>query len=293
LALVDISPSTDKEYLYEVFCSLKMRLERSATHGGVFTNLTTDILREFGFNLPPLAEQRKIAAILRTWDEAIEKLHLLVSVQRKSYSQTADGFLFARNRSRRKKTDRRPKQLAEVTRELTQRNNGLNLGREFVMGVSNSSGIVPMRKQTIGGDLSRYKVLPPSAFAYNPMRINVGSIAMSRLDFNVLVSPDYVLFECVDGLLDPDYLDHLCNTHWWSHHINAGGSGSVRMRTYYSDLAALRLELPEFAEQQKISEFLNAAKREIYLIGNQIKALERQKRGLMQKLLTGEWRMRC
>lgn len=149
-----------------------------------------------------------------------------------------------------------------------------------------------MRDHTIGGDLSKYKVLPPKAFAYNPMRINVGSIAMSRLNCEVLVSPDYVLFECIEGLLDPDYLDHLRTTHWWSHQINAGGSGSVRMRTYYDDLAALRFELPLYAEQKRLSEYLNAAKHEINLMSDQIKALEFQKRGLMQKLLTGEWRVK-
>ena len=158
------------------------------------------------------------------------------------------------------------------------------------MGVTNSRGIVPMREQTIAADISRYLILPPRAFAYNPMRINVGSIAMSRFEHNVLVSPDYVLFECLPGKLDPDFLDHLRQSHFWSHYINAGGTGSVRMRTYYDDLAALRLKIPPYEEQLAISEVLNTAQREVRLIEDQIAALSRQKRGLMQKLLTGEWR---
>jgi type I restriction enzyme S subunit len=149
-----------------------------------------------------------------------------------------------------------------------------------------------MREQTIGSDLTRYKILPPRAFAYNPMRINVGSIAMLRLPSDVLVSPDYVLFECISGELDPDYLDHVRQSHFWAHYINAGGSGSVRMRTYYDDLAALRLKLPGFAEQQKISAVLNTAQVEIALVTAEIETLTRQKRGLMQKLLTGEWRVK-
>jgi type I restriction enzyme, S subunit len=159
------------------------------------------------------------------------------------------------------------------------------------MGVTKAKGIVPMREQTIGGDLSRYKIRPPRAVAYNPMRINVGSIAMSRSISEVLISPDYVLFVCKDGLLDPDYFDHLCNTHWWSHHITESGTGSVRQRIYYDDLAALRIVLPPFEQQTKIANCLNHAKREIELIESQIAALEKQKRGLMQKLPTGEWRV--
>jgi len=240
-------------------------------------------------DLPPLPEQRKIAEILRTWDEAIEKLEALRSVKEKLYSALADGLIFGTigNDGCAWKLRR----LGEVTRELTQRNNDGKLGRELVMGVTNSRGIVPMREQTIGSNLTRYKILPPKAFAYNPMRINVGSIAMLRLPSAVLVSPDYVLFECIPGKLDPDYLDHLRQSHFWGHYINAGGSGSVRMRTYYDDLAALKMKLPDFEDQQKISAILNTAQAEIGLLVSEIETLTRQKRGLMQKLLTGEWRV--
>lgn len=148
-----------------------------------------------------------------------------------------------------------------------------------------------MRSQTIGADLTRYKILPPQGFAYNPMRLNVGSIAMSSLEADVLVSPDYVLFECIDGALDPDYLDHLRRTHWWSHHVNAGGSGSVRVRTYYDELTSLRVNLPTYFEQRVIARALNATREELDLLDASIAALQRQKRGLMQKLLTGEWRV--
>ncbi len=135
----------------------------------------------------------------------------------------------------------------------------------------------------------RYKRLPPRAFAYNPMRINVGSIAMNDLEEEVLVSPDYVVFACEPHGLEPDYLDHLTQTRWWIHHINSGGSGSVRQRTYYADLAALQLPLPDINEQRKIVELLNLARHDLAETKRLKVAIERQKRGLMQKLLTGEW----
>ncbi|MCF6277543.1 MAG: restriction endonuclease subunit S, partial [Anaerolineales bacterium] len=185
-----------------------------------------------------------------------------------------------------------PRRLAEVTHELTARNGDKAFGRDAVMGVTKANGIVPMREQTIAGDISRYKVLPPRAFAYNPMRINVGSIAMNEGKAEVLVSPDYVVFGCNDGGLDPDYLDHLRKTRWWGHYINSGGSGSVRMRTYYDDLAAMKLPLPELDEQREIIRILNTARDDLTITEKEIQALNRQKRGLMQKLLTGEWRVK-
>ncbi len=72
LALIDIDDeSVSKDYLYHVIFSLKQRLDSSATHGGVFTNLTTSIFKEFRIPLPPLAEQRQIAEALDTMDEKL------------------------------------------------------------------------------------------------------------------------------------------------------------------------------------------------------------------------------
>lgn len=241
---------------------------------------------------PPIPEQRKIAEILRTWDEAIEKLTALRAAKQRLYSTLADGLIFGTLRIGNNRRDWAMRRLADVTQEITNRNRDGKLGRDKVMGVTNSRGIVPMREQTIGGDLTKYKVLPPRAFAYNPMRINVGSIAMLKQDSDVLVSPDYVLFACVPGGLAPDFLDHLRQSHFWDHYINAGSSGSVRMRTYYDDLAALRVKLPDYDEQLAISAALNTSNAEIVLIDAEIDALTRQKRGLMQKLLTGEWRVK-
>lgn len=243
--------------------------------------------------LPPLPEQRKIAEILRTWDEAIEKLEALRAAKLRRLDGLRNCLLFGNTRLGQGRAEWPSRRIGDVTHELTARNGNMELGRDLVMGVTNSRGIVPMREQTIADDISRYKHLPHLAFAYNPMRINVGSIAMNEGGETVLVSPDYVVFACNAGGMEPDYLDHLRQTRWWLHHINSGGSGSVRSRTYYDDLAALHLPLPELGEQRAIVRVLNAAKVEVTASERMREALTRQKRGLMQKLLTGEWRVSC
>lgn len=76
LALINIDESrANKNFLYHIIFSLKQKLDASATHGGVFTNLTTEILKKFLLPLPPLDEQIRIASVLDTADEklAIEK----------------------------------------------------------------------------------------------------------------------------------------------------------------------------------------------------------------------------
>jgi len=254
--------------------------------------LTKQALEKLPILLPPPPEQRKITDILRTWDEALEKLTALRAAKERRLGALRAALLFGRLRLKGLRHNWAPTRLEAVTHELTKRNGAKGLGRVSVMGVTKAEGVVPMREQTIAADISRYKRLPPRAFAYNPMRINVGSIAMNERDEAVLVSPDYVVFACNADGLDPDYLDHLRKTSWWAHYINSGGSGSVRQRTYYADLAALKLPLPDLDEQKAIAAVLNTARDDLVATEREIEAVTRQKRGLMQKLLTGEWRVK-
>jgi len=282
----------DSEYLAFALIARKSDILRHVDSAGHGTGrLDTDLLKSTPLPLPPLPEQRKIAEILRTWDEALEKLTALRAAKGKRLSALRYAMLLGELRLDDRRRNWAPTRLAAVTHELTGRNGANGLGRDFVMGVTKAQGVVPMREQTIASDISRYKRLPPRAFAYNPMRINVGSIAMNERDEEVLVSPDYVVFACNAHGLDPDYLDHLRKTSWWAHYINSGGSGSVRQRTYYDDLAALKLPLPELDEQKAIAAALNTARDDLAATEREIEAVNRQKRGLMQKLLTGEWRV--
>ena len=241
--------------------------------------------------LLPLAEQRRIAEILKTWDNALEKLRILRAAKESRLSALRASLLFGRLRLKGERSKWAPTRLAEVTYELTERNEGKALGREYVMGISNARGVVPMRKQTIADDISRYKRFPPNAFAYNPWCIDTGAIAMNERGEEVLVSGAYIVFACNADGLDSDYIDHLRMTSWWAHYIRSAASGSVRMAVHYRDLATLKLPLPELDEQKAIATVLNAARHDLTLTKREIEAVTLQKRGLMQKLLTGDWRV--
>jgi len=290
-----IVPKTgvEKYWLYLALQVATRRIEANA-HGfkSSLVHVHKDDITNQIVDLPPLPEQRKIAEILRTWDEALEMLTALRAAKEQRLVGLRAALLFGELRLNGQRRNWVPTRLGAVTHELTKRNGAEGLGRDFVMGVTKAHGVVPMREQTIAGDISRYKRLPPRAFAYNPMRINVGSIAMNEREDEVLVSPDYVVFACNADGLDPDYLDHLRKTSWWAHYINSGGSGSVRQRTYYEDLAALKLPLPKLDEQKAIAAVLNTARDDLAATEREIEAVTLQKRGLMQKLLTGEWRVK-
>ena len=159
------------------------------------------------------------------------------------------------------------------------------------MAVTKQVGMRPMREETIAAAIDRYKVVRPQDFAYNPMRLNIGSIAISSFNDDVLVSPDYVVFGCDETKLLPGYLNHLRRTRLWASHFDAAGSGGVRIRIYYGDLAAFAFPLPPLAEQTRVLAMLDAATAGIQTLERYLAALQKQKRGLMQKLLTGQWRV--
>lgn len=178
-------------------------------------------------------------------------------------------------------------QLGDLTEEPSERNKA-GLGRNLVMGVKKDDGIVPMEQRLIAKDITRYKTVKKDWFAYNPMRLNIGSISRWQGDNDVLVSPDYVVFCCRSRVeptpLLPAYLDHYRASATWDAYVRGSGDGSVRTRIYYDDVAQLPMRLPDIAEQQKIAESLSSLDAVIAVEGDRLKALKDHKKGLMQAL---------
>lgn len=277
-------PELLPDFLAYSLIARKHELLQTVTLAGHGTGrLDSARLSSFPVPVPPLPEQRMIVKILGAWDDAIEKTTHQRQLASLRYTSGVNTFVGRDSDNSMK--------LGIATKPIGRRNSAGALGRDLVMGVSNAEGIIPMREQTIAADISRYLVLPPRGFAYNPMRINVGSISMSRRPYDVLVSPDYVAFTCDEDVLLPEYLDHVLETTRWLHDVNAGGSGSVRSRTYYDDLAAISIQSPDLPDQRQVVAALDTMREELVLLDRKIMLLREQKRGLMQKLLTGDIRV--
>src|SRR5699024_1617580 len=96
-----------------------------------------------------------------------------------------------------------------------------------LIGVSNEMGLHVSRASRID-NLSRYKLIKKGWFAYNPMRVNVGSIGYAfRADHIGIVSPDYVVFSCSEEIL-PEYLLYLLKSDEGIEAIGKNASGAVR-----------------------------------------------------------------
>ncbi len=181
-------------------------------------------------------------------------------------------------------------QLGDVTEE-GRRRNGKKHSVASVMGVTKADGIVPMEARLIAADIERYKLVEQDWFAYNPMRLNIGSIARWKGDSEILVSPDYVVFKCITGGesgIAAGYLDHFRQTKAWENFVIEGGDGGVRVRIYYKDIARLQLSLPSLPEQQRIAECLSSLDELMAAQSRKVYALKTHKKGLMQQLFPRE-----
>jgi len=125
--------------------------------------------------------------------------------------------------------------------------------KEFgILGVNNKDGIFDAYTQK-GKDINQpYKKMKVGWLAYNPYRINVGSIGIRlKNHLNEYISPAYVVFSCKNDLL-PEFLFLIFKTSIFNKIINESTTGSVRQNLTFDTLRKLKIPLPSITEQQRI-----------------------------------------
>ena len=282
----------DSAFLGQVVASSKfVQYVKTVQTETAIPHISAQQIRELRLLTPPLHEQRRIAEILGSWDRAIETHQKLLTAKTTRLSTLRHQLLTGAKRFPEfQKRGVWPRtRLEKAAEEMSVRNKG-NVPDHKLFAVTKAEGLVPMKDRVKGISTQRCMVVEQDWYAYNPMRINIGSIARHYSPEPVMVSPDYVVFRAKPAVLLPDYLDHLRRSQLWSEFVSNAGSGSVRVRIYFDALGLLSFPLPTIAEQTRITTFLNACQREIDLLATQLEALKQQKRGMMQKLLTGEIR---
>lgn len=253
--------------------------------GSSMLHINTSELGRFILPLPAVGEQRRLAEILGLWEAAIEKTEQLIAAKEQRYTHELSRLITCGHHPRG--------HVGTFAAEVSERNRAGNEAR--VLSVTNSRGFVlpedQFERRIASADLSNYKVVRRGQYAYNPSRINVGSIA--RLDGwdDGVLSPMYAVFRLDQSKVNSDYFLHWLDSHEARERIKNSAQGSVRETVSFSEFAALAIPLPNMAKQAAIASYLNAAREEIDALGNYRDALKNQKRGLMQKLLTGQWRV--
>ena len=144
-----------------------------------------------------------------------------------------------------------------------------------VYSVTNEQGFCTgyFSKEVASQDRTTYKIVPRGCFAYNPSRINVGSVDVQECEDRVIVSPLYVVFS-VDEKLNRRYLLHYLKSDITLTYIKAYASGSVRDNLKFSILKEFPINLPSAEEQEQIVATLDGIEHLIALRKEELASLD-------------------
>lgn len=149
-------------------------------------------------------------------------------------------------------------QLKNYVQQVSQRNKDDN--KIEVFSVTNSEGFTKsseyFNKKVFSKDTSNYKIVSHGEFAYNPSRINVGSIDFLKDEENVLVSPLYIVFKTTNKL-HANYLLLYMKSDWGNLQIRSNTEGAVRDSLKFSGLEQIKIPLPSLEDQIRIANLLS------------------------------------
>lgn len=256
--------------------------------GAKVTGISKSSIRTTLLLNPPLNEQQKISEILSTQDKVIKLKEKLLQEKEKQKKYLMQILLTGRKRLKGFDGEWKKVKLKEYLMEISERNKGLKINN--VLSVNNKLGFVKQEiqfgKTVASKDLSNYKIIKNNFIAYNPSRINVGSIAMYEGEVQGIVSPMYVVFK-TNEMLDSNYFMFFVQSYEFFEKMKSLLSGSVRDSLNFSDLCNMQILLPSLEEQKAIAEILTTADKELKLLQEELEEEKRKKKALMQLLLTG------
>ena len=282
-----------EEIVSEVFFILwknKNKLDINKYLSSYIAGITRNVVKEYlrktrlNFDIADYEKQVKIGKILNTIEIKIElnnhTNNNLLEIGKSLYQKYFENDKYTNNYE--------IKQLSEVT---TNNRNKVDKYREYkVLSAVNTGNLVLsddyFDKQVYSKDIGKYLNVNKNDFAYNPARINIGSIGLNTFDYNCCVSPVYVTFS-----VDKDYIDFF-DFYFKSKKFNAEvtlrASGSVRQALNYNDFGMIEIPYPSREIIDKFNNSYIKIKNRINKNKTKIRNLEQLRDTLLPKLMNGE-----
>ena len=285
------------KFIFSQFQRINWKLHNEASS---IPSLSKSTIAKIKINITSLEEQQKIANFLTAMDNRIytlEKKKILLEQYKKGVLQkifkqelrfkddtstslsTSDGKAYP---------EWEEKKLGKLTYKVGKKNKE-NISYP-IYSINNQEGFRPQSEQfegldsnDRGYDISLYKIVNKETFAYNPARINVGSIGYSFELNEVIISSLYVCFKTNKELEDLYLLAYL-DTNKFNKNILRYEEGGVRQYLFYENFSQIKIPLPSNAEQTKIANFLSAIDISVELVTKKIEHTKTFKKGLLQQM---------
>lgn len=264
----------DSDYLTHYFETSKWHKgisdiagEGARNHG--LLNMAVDDYFATKHYLPSLSEQKKIACFLNLITKRIEIQNKIIE-DLKVLKKELCNKVFSKGSFVR---------LGVLIEEVTTRNKFNTY--DNVLSVSNKMGFIKQSEQfedrTVASEnKSNYKVVTEGCFAYNPARINVGSIALLSTYKIGIISPMYVCFKTKSSL-DSEYLNFYFQSNVFYKELQQKLEGSVRQCLTYENMCEIRIPYVSIEEEKEIATVLKKFVTMIATEEKYLKVLQKQK----------------
>lgn len=247
-------------------------------------------LKQFPVLVPPIFEQNAITDAIASWDAAIEKTEQLIAAKERHLQAIEHQLLTARKRLNGFSDNWDLLRADKIFDNVSLK----GFGSEPLLSVTQDRGVIPRdmltgRVTMPSGDTTSFKLVEPGNFVISLRSFQGG---LEHSDYRGLVSPAYTVLRAVRAI-DVRFFRHYFRSRNFIKRLSVAVIG-IRdgKQVSFQDFCSIKIPFPPIEEQQAIATMLDEAEREIALLRGQITAFKKQKRGLMQKLLTGQWRVK-
>ena len=284
----------ESAFIYQLFQNREYFRQVHENLGATINSINGSDFLGFRFAFPPKAERAAIADLLSAWDTAIKKSVQLISAKEKRYLALIDRLVLKPASAKVWKIQK----LSDVATRVQRRSDG---GDHPVLTISNASGFVLQEEKyeryMAGESVKDYTLLRRGEFAYNKgnsLRFQFGCVYQLNTYDEALVPHVYVCF-CLHDEVSSSYLRHLFAADYLKAQLGKLVKTGVRnnglLNIRPDEFMGVTVPIPPLEQQHRIAVILDAARSEIDLLKRQADTYRTQKRGLMQKLLTGQWRV--
>lgn len=270
---------------------VRYRLSQLATGtSSSMKNISKNDLLTLPIVIPPIEEQREIARIITAWDNAITVIAQQITTKQEKRKVLMQQLLTGKQRFPVFTKPWRSVPLGEIFSNRTE------TGREDLplLSITGDGGVVNRntidRRDTSSSDKSRYLKICPGDIGYNTMRMWQGVSGLSTLEG--IISPAYTVVT-PDNSLDAEFMAVFFKFEPTINLFRRYSQGLVddTLNLKYRHFEKIKVTIPEKEEQTKIASIFRMINHELELLEQQLYAYKKQKKGLMQQLLTGKLRV--
>lgn len=286
---------------YALETDFARKQKRKLGQGQQVVHIYPSDLSQVKIPLPPLPEQKAIARVLSTWDEAIHKTEQLIAQKELRKKWLMQSLLTGKKRLEGFSGEWKEKKLSDLFVRVTRKNDE---GNTNVVTISAQRGFVRQtdffNKTVASETLDNYFLVEKGEFCYNKSYSNGYPWgATKRLnDFDkAVVTTLYICFGIKDKQkTNPEFFEQYFEANMLDKGLtkiaHEGGRAHGLLNVTPSDFFSLKVSVPAIKEQTAIAQVLQAADKEITLLKAKSEKLQEQKKGLMQQLLTGKVRLK-